>query len=345
MTNHPAVAEWVRRYFGSWWHAEFAPFGPGSADITVLVDVDHTRYEQIAAAVDAVPHETISYARKEMRLARTGGAVTAYSVDGVAYTVADNAIGIAGTDPGPVGSAACRLAREAVRGALARNGWVLLHASAVVRQGRAYLAFGTKGSGKTATALQLAHASGAALLANDRVFARPDADGTVVVLPWPAAGAVGLGLLDAAGWFDTVAAARDDLHSSTTAAVLQALARGHRQPVRDTEREHKAQLYPDQFTSLLGLPLATSGATTTLLFPTIDPHATPTIQPGGREVAVDDTFAGTEEDRYPNVFGLREPESDTAQDTLFRALDSLPRWTITLGHDVKANLAMLGEIE
>jgi hypothetical protein len=345
MSNEPAVVEWVRRYFGSWWHAELESSSPNLANVTVLAQLDHRQHDEVASAVDASPHETISYARTEMRYIRAGRAITAHSVDGVAYTVADGAIRIAGTDPGPVASAACRLTREALHGALAHDGWVLLHASAVVRDGRAYLAFGPKGSGKTATALQLASVTGGALLANDRVFARADVDGTVVVLPWPAAVAVGLGLLEAAGVYDVVAAARHEVHPSTTAEVLDALARGDRRPIRNAERERKVHLYPDQFTSLLGLPLATSGAASAVLLPTMVPVGGGAIlEVGGREIGTDDTFAGKEEDRYPNVFGLRHPETDTARDAVFRALNALPRWTITLTHDVTSNTAVLGEI-
>jgi hypothetical protein len=159
------------------------------------------------------------------------------------------------------------------------------------------------------------------------------------------AAAGGLGLLNAAGWYDPVAAARHELHASTTTAVLDALARGDRNPIRDTEREHKVQLYPDQFTSLLGLPLATSGAANALLFPTVNLAAGgASVAPGGREIGMDDTFAGREEDRYPNVFSLRDPESDAARDAVFRVLNALPRWTITLTHDIGSNTAVLGKI-
>ncbi|MFC8096976.1 hypothetical protein [Streptomyces sp. NPDC057363] len=79
----------------------------------------------------------------------------------------------------------------------------MLHASAVVQDGRTVLTFGGKGAGKTTTALALASRHGYGLLANDRVFVRPGERGGVDVLPWPSAAAVGLGLLEALGWFET----------------------------------------------------------------------------------------------------------------------------------------------
>lgn len=341
-TNHPGVAEWTRRYFGPWWRAE-----PVAADDTTAVDVmvagsvDRARYDEIVSTVHDGGFDTVLYARKDLYLNRTGTVITAYGEDQVGYVVSGGAIEIAGVDPVAVGSAACRLAREALRGALARAGWVLLHSSAVVRAGKAYLAFGTKGAGKTTVALQLAAATGGALLANDRVFARVDDAGLVTVLPWPAAAAIGLGLLDAAGWYDRVAAARHELHPSTTDAVHDALASGSRTPIHQQERELKPQLYPDQITGLLGVPLATGGTVATLLFPTITAVGEPGLTPGGRDLGADDTFSGKEEDRYPNVFDLRVPEPDQAREAVFRALNATPKLTAQLGHDVTANLTAL----
>lgn len=340
VANQPAVTEWAQRYFGSWWQAE--PAKPDvAAVVQVLAYVDAVRYHEIATTVDALPHDTTTYARKTLRLIQHGEALLAYGADDVAYNIRDGVIVIAGLDAGRVASASSRLAREALRGALARDGWVLLHASAAVHQGRAFIALGGKAAGKTSTVVQLAHANGWAVLANDRVFARPNGAGEIIVLPWPAAAAIGLGLLDAAGWYDRVAAARAELHSSTPAAVMQALARGHREPLHDSEREQKPQLFPDQLTSLLGLPLATSGHIAAVLFPTIAPGAIPTIKPGGRTLEMGDMFHGEIEDRYPNVFKLREPEPLSARDDLFRALNRLPRATLTLSHDIAANTAVL----
>jgi Isopentenyl transferase len=341
VANEPTVTDWAHRYFGSWWQAEPTAELRNRADVQVYANVDADRYREVTEVVNKFGYETISYARKDLYIAHTGPALVAYSADQVAYTIADGQIVIVGLDAGRVASASCRLAREALRGALARDGWVLLHASAAVDDDRAYLAFGRKAAGKTSTVVQIAQTNGWAVLANDRVFARPSADGDVEVLPWPAAAAIGLGLLDAAGWYSAVADARDKLHSSTTATVLKALAQGSREPLRDAEREHKAQLFPDQITSLLGLPLATNGRVAAVLLPTITPDAVPAVEPGGREVGMDDVFHSDIEDRYPNVFKLREPEPVSARNAVFRALNSLPRATVILGHDIVANAAAL----
>jgi hypothetical protein len=45
------------------------------------------------------------------------------------------------------------------------------------------------------------------------------------------------------------------------------------------------------------------------------------------------------------VFGLRAPEPHTTRDDLFRALNTVPRLTITLGHNVPVNMAALSTIQ
>jgi len=349
-SNSPAAVDWLIRYFSAWWQAE--PVCAGAhEDVTVRVDalVDQGCYEHISATVDGLAHTTVTYARQPLRVARQNGALLAHG-EGLAYRVgAEGHITIAVADPGlaeHAASAAGRLAREALRGALARDGWVLLHASAAVQDGRAILAFGGKGSGKTSTVLQLGRAYRWAALANDRLFARSGTNGAVELLPWPAAAAIGLGLLDAGGWYDAVAvaAASGELHSSTSKTALAALRAGARTPPHDGEREAKAQLYPDQFTSLLGLPLATTARAAALVFPAIDLNAAPTIHPGGRELHDDDTFAAATEDRYHNVFALRQPESTAARTAIFDRLHRLPRYTLTLSANLADNTPVLGGV-
>jgi hypothetical protein len=344
-TRHSGVADWVIRYFGSWWNTESSDNAGPDADSHVTAEVNPNRVRELTETVNTASADTVLYARKKMRVTRTGDVITAYSENDTAYTVTNTTIEVVGADPTEVGSAACRLVREALRGLLTREGWILLHASAVAdRDGRAYLALGGKGSGKTTTALQLTQATNAALLANDRVFARADSTGRVTVLPWPAAAAIGLGLLDAAGWYEHIAAHRHDLHPTTSHTIQTALANGHRNPILHQGRELKPQLYPDQITDLLGIPLATEGTAATLLFPSINPDSAPTLVPGGREITTDDTFAGREEDRYPNIFALRVPEPEAARTAVFDALNALPKLTVTLGHDPAANTALLKTI-
>lgn len=67
----------------------------------------------------------------------------------------------------------------------------LLNPPTVVRDGNAVLALGSKGAGKTTSALLLT-AHGHQLLANNRIFLHPT---TRALLPWPAAAALSLGLL------------------------------------------------------------------------------------------------------------------------------------------------------
>ncbi|MEK8146312.1 hypothetical protein NKH18_48845 [Streptomyces sp. M10(2022)] len=120
------------------------------------------------------------------------------------YDSAANRLVIVGAHAQSVAVAASRLARELIRGQLLRAGFHILHASCVVRNGRALLTFGPKGAGKTTTALLLAR-EGFELLANDRVFIRPE-DGGLQILPWPSAAAIGFGLLESTDLYEPLRA-------------------------------------------------------------------------------------------------------------------------------------------
>ena len=78
-----------------------------------------------------------------------------------------------------------RQCRELLLGDLLADGWLVLHASAVARDGRAWIFAGDKGSGKTTLALKLLGADlGFGYLANDRLLARVNADGAVQIKPY-----------------------------------------------------------------------------------------------------------------------------------------------------------------
>jgi hypothetical protein len=345
LSNTRNVTDWATRYFGSWWKALTTPAAP-CVDITVTADVNSDQFRALTTQVDSRRHETVLYARKPLRLTHIEGeGIIGYEQEGVGYRVdSPTNITIVGIDPDVVASASCRLAREALRGQLARNGWLLMHASAAVAPtGEALIALGNKGAGKTSTVLQLARACSWSVLANDRLFARVNT-GAVELLPWPAATAIGLGLLDALGWFDVAAAAHESLHSSTPSSVHEALVRGQRVPLFSDGREAKVQVFPDQITSLFRLPLAGSAVAAGLLFPSIAPDAVPRIAGVGRELTEKDTFVGETEDRYPNVWGLAFPAAASVHQAVFHSLNRLPRHALTLSHNITANADLLRKL-
>lgn len=358
ISHTPAVTGWALRYFGPWWNAVNMPLTDdrgGTGDGAVVVaEVDPRRFTQFADQVTGGPCEEISYAGASILLTRgDDGSVCALSPkDELAYRTEPGSgrILIVGTQEQPVCTAAARLAREAVRAILHRDGWTLLHVSAVVRDGHAVLSFGGKGAGKTATALLLARYCGWKLLANDRIFARVDPDG-VQILPWPAAAAIGLGLLDALGLYDLARErllAGEKLHPTQHERVTAALLAGHHAPLRAPDgRELKAQVFPDQLHSWFGVPLAASGHAAVLLFPTVDPGATAARAPRCRSLTEADFFGTQTEDRYPDIFGLnlaspatREQANALASEQLTR----LPHYPVALCHDVTANIHILNTI-
>lgn len=344
-----SVTDWARRYFGQWWHAsaETTPFGLP----LVEADVDPADVFDITQDVRACRHQTTTYANSPMLHRRTPGGVVlaAQPEEQLAYRY-DHAAGvlrIVGTEAMPVSLAAARLARELMRGLLMMDGWTVLHASAVTNpDGDTVLTFGPKGAGKTTVGLLLAR-TGWRLLANDRVFVKPSDTG-VRVLPWPSAAAVGLGLLDALGFYEPVAervAAGEELHPTQEQAVTDALRNGSRTPIRSAKgKELKAQFHPHQLVDWLGLVLATEGRGARLLFPSIIADATPAVLDEDRTLAESDFFTAKTEDRYPDVFELLPVCPDRDAQRVAACLAKLPRHALALGHDTDTNTALLTKV-
>ncbi|MFI1829088.1 hypothetical protein ACH41E_21940 [Streptomyces sp. NPDC020412] len=347
-----AVTGWSTRYFGPWWNATAADGGAREGQPAVFADVAPAELAQLTEVVLDQPHEKIPYAGSTLAHRReVDGTVTAAQPgQGLAfrYEPATGRLRVVGDGDTPVATAAARLARELLRGKLLADGWQILHASAAVRDGDTVLTLGGKGAGKTTTGLLLARA-GWSLLANDRVFIRPDdGDGSLRVLPWPAAAAIGLGLLDALGLYDGVrnrTLAGQSLHPTQHQRVTDALAEGSRTPLfNDKGKELKPQFFPDQLTTWLGMPLATEGRAARVLFPRISADTAPTVLDDGREPAASDFFTEGTEDRYPDVFGLLPIQTDggrAQRDDLAHRLSRLPGHGIALGHDTTANTAFL----
>jgi hypothetical protein len=350
----PAVTTgWARRYYAPSWGVTTVP-ADDATDIPGVAArlIDSDEYAALADRVTRAPHRDVTYARKSMLLADLDEAITAVCpAERLAYRShpENGTLHIAGCDSETLATAVARLAREMVRGQLIRDGWSLLHASAISRKDRVMLAFGGKGSGKTTTALTLTRTGEWDLLANDRVFVRAQ-DDRVRVLPWPSAAAVGLGLLNALGWYDIVRErllAGEALHPTQDTRVTDALLRGHRTPLRDGGRELKAQLWPVQFTEWFGVSLAQEGDAAALLFPQVDAA---TDQPRPTQSArslSDDDFMAKAEDRYPDIFQLVRAQIGGHDSSRARAaahLQALPHHGLTLTHDVDANAELLAAL-
>ncbi|MBX9395683.1 hypothetical protein K4749_19290 [Streptomyces sp. TRM72054] len=355
LSTDKVVTDWAERYAGPWWNA--APCDTESVCVAPLVvaEVDTDKYGDASLAVTQAPHTSTTYAKAQTLVARDekSGLIAAVSPSELLAYRSEPAAGrldIYGCDPEAVATASARLAREMVRGVLLRSGWSVLHASAVVQDGRAVLTFGQKGAGKTTTALALAARHGWELLANDRVFVRANADGGVDVLPWPSAAAVGLGLLDALGWFD-IARERmqcgEALHPTQDQRVTQALLTGDRTPLWDNDRELKAQVFPDQFGDWFGVPLATSGQAAALVFPRVVAGSAPIAMDECCGLTDHDFMTGRTEDRYPDIFDLVRVDgggTEVARHDVARILAALPHHPVVLGHDVAENADFLTKL-
>ncbi|MEU0275945.1 hypothetical protein [Streptomyces sp. NPDC006307] len=339
------VTDWAVRYFGTWWNAERVD----AADVdgpVVVADVDSGEVAALTGRVTGGQHAEVVYANDRMLYAVNGdGVVRAVQPDaGMAYRwePGQRRMTVFATEETAVATAAARLAREMVRGQLLHDGWQILHSSAVTRpDGSAVLSLGDKGAGKTTVGFLLARA-GWGLLANDRVFVRVE-DGAVRILPWPAAAAIGFGLLDAMGLYDTVRdrlRAGEQMHPTQHQRVTDALLADQREPLwKSSGRELKPQFFPDQLDTMLGMRLAREGRAAALLFPRITAGAVPAVSDEDRTVEDRDFFNAQTEDRYPDVFRLLPTGRPTAG--LADVLANLPHQALVLGHDTAANTALL----
>ncbi|MFF8990225.1 hypothetical protein ACF09H_09800 [Streptomyces sp. NPDC014983] len=356
MSAERAVTDWTARYFGQWWKATEVDAESVRAGSVVTADVSPVHYEDAALGVTEAVHTSTTYAKAQLLVARdeAAGVISAVSPkEELAYRSepAAGRLMIYGRETEPVATATARLAREVMRGQLLRDGWAVLHASAVVHESRVVLTFGQKGGGKTTTALALAARGGLGLLANDRVFVRPNDHGGVDVLPWPSAAALGLGLLDGLGWSDTVRERLErgeTLHPTQDVRVTKALLAGRREPLWEDGKELKTQVWPNQFPDWFGVPLATHGEAAALFFPRIEQDAEPALEEGVvRDLGYGDFMSGETEDRYPDVFGLARVDgggSAEARREVAHLLADLPHHSVVLGWDVTANAAFLAKL-
>lgn len=357
LSNRTEVTGWALRYFGPWWNAAPVNAAAVCAGAVLIADVDLAQYEELTRLVhDGRPTEAVDYAKHPLLVAQDGEDIIATSPEeGIAYrsTPSSGRLVLVGVGVLSLALAAARLARESIRGQLLREGWAVLHSSAVVRpdDGATLLAFGDKGAGKTTTALLLA-SHGWQLLANDRVLVRPTGERDVEVVPWPSAAALGLGLLKSLGWD---VGARDHLraggsfHPTQHESVTEALLAGDHTPLWETaKRERKVQVFPDQFPDLFDVPLATGGRAVGLLFPEIDADAAPDVVDGTRTLGEADFMSGATEDRYPDVFGQAQGVDgggrESARAEVASRLAVLPHRAVRLSHDIPASVALLEKV-
>ncbi|WP_329020823.1 hypothetical protein [Streptomyces sp. NBC_01601] len=348
------ITDWALRYFGGWWNATKAEVPmPNTGSIAeggalLLADVDSSRLADIETLVGDYDHDEVDYANARTLVARheDGAIYATQPAERLAYHYdpAASRLVIVGAHAEPVAVAASRLARELIRGQLLRAGFHILHASCVVRDGRALLTFGPKGAGKTTSALLLAR-SGFELLANDRVFIRSEDKG-LRILPWPSAAAIGFGLLDSTGLYEPLRARvliAEQMHPTQDQRVTDALHAGSKTPIWNAKgKELKPQFFPDQLSSILRMTLATQAHATALLFPQVDKDAEPQATPAPRALGEEDFFTGKTEDRYPDIFRLA-PDKPAPVTDLADRLALLPRRALVLNHDSNTSAELLAK--
>lgn len=349
-SDTPAVTDWITQYFGCWWTVQ--PTNPqvGTCSPGLHCHVDPDRFAAAQDDLNTRPHRVMEFARKPLHVAdSTDDTVCAVDpTEQVAYHTDADRTRLTLTATGSLGLclAAARITRELIRAQLEADGWAIMHASAAVRDSNATLALGPKGAGKTTTALLLT-TQGHRLLANDRVFLHPATRG---LLPWPAAAALGLGLLHAHGLLDGVRAqlaAGQHLHHTVDPAVTAAILNGHTSLLTDQHgRELKTQLFPHQLTGWLGLQLTRSATATALIFPRLEPDGEPRFDASARTVTSSDFFDPDHDERYPDFLRLTRISPDHRHQVWARTRDAVatvPHHSIVLTHDTTRSRQLLAQ--
>lgn len=136
------------------------------------------------------------------------------------------------------------------------------------------------------------------------------------------------------------------MHPTQDESVTQALLAGDPTPLWERGKEMKTQVFPDQFTSWFGVPLATGGEAAALVFPRIEAGAVPAVEETGRVLGRADFMSGATEDRYPDVFALLGVDgggTSAAREAVAQRLAKPPHHSVVLGHDVAANADFLAK--
>lgn len=105
-------------------------------------------------------------------------------------------------------------------------------------------------------------------------------------------------------------------------------------------------MFPDRFTALFGVELATDGRAAALLFPRVDAESSPDVVGDAVQALGDDDFmSGATEDRYPDIFelagGVDGGGLRSARGEVSARLAVLPHRTVRRSHDVPASVAAL----
>ncbi|WP_433892730.1 hypothetical protein [Streptomyces sp. CA-111067] len=331
------AATLVERYLAPWWSPKDLTTG-AEPTARVALQTDPQLYQLAVNAfleAPSPPREGRYAGRRVLHTTGPDGTVRAMAPDdGLAYHVRGTSVTVTGRNTKVVALAACRVAVDLVWGLMEAQGYTLLRASSATSGGKAVLALGP-GSGPSTTALLMAADHHYGLQATEAVFARVEADGTISTRPWASSIAVGLGLLDALGWYDIVRdrqARGDILHPGTYRQVRQALAEGRRIPLIGSRgQELTVHLFPDQVWHWFGVVPTHAATAAAVLVTAADTSLALPARSRAPTVNADDVLMPAPEGGDP--LGLRPLPPATHRvnaDRLVQALAALPHHSVDL---------------
>ena len=310
-----SIIAWVKDYIADWWDTKmtFSTIPPrfmgrlsDVQGISSFLQCPNTHLENV---------ETF-FGGAGQAWRKDDGVIVIVEDRGVSYSwnSTSREIVVTGKEASIVGLDLNRLVRAALTAELEQDGWLMLHASCVVDGDRGAIVVGSKGSGKTTTALGLASEQGFQLLANDRCFVKVE-QGRIRCLAWPGSVAVGLGLLNSLGWIDTLANSLGcsvPQHPSQSNEVVKRIMRRDSQPLFKGDREIKYEIMPRQLEEVFGIRLAREGYISQLVLPQFN-HNLAEVSP--QELIAENVLTGVG-DGYPNFLEAELLESRVSVDAM-----------------------------
>jgi hypothetical protein len=337
----PAHLAWLTEFLSP----HFQTASDAAADASVELSIDPDRYEhmlQRGPAQDGLRQDCFALDSHVISLpvwqtSDTETTVYDKSFEGF-YTVSSAgtiSVSMLGRKPEAIRIPLMRIVRELASNHATRRGGVFLHASAIVKKGRALVITGPKASGKTTLLLHLIQSGGAACMANDRVLVSFESQ-PPLLRGMPSIVTFREGTF---GWFPDVKQRLLESRYTSRLTLDEAAAPGL--PAARPWEDGRYGVSPAQFGRLADATFATSGPAAAILFPHITGNAGAIrLSELPRAAALErlraSVLGATTWRKSGELFasnGDHLPSDETLLDRCGRLLDEVPAFQCDLGLD------------
>lgn len=365
--NYEPALAWARDYLGSYFDLE--PGGDGGPMVAGLVNADlHAALMAALAGAEGEPARTHTSRltgpgpRWEWQTSRR------FHLDGdLTIQLLDQGGGIVVSDRGTEEFAfvaprsadearfePVRMVRELFIRQLEQQGYVVVHAGAVMLGDSAVVVCGPRGAGKTTLICGLLEYEGARFVSNVRTFLRVDAEGVADVVAWPWSVRIGFGTCAASaalrGWLEADRALTIPQKDWDVAGALESSFERYGGWPESGVIEAKAELTAAELATLMGTDVVSGAPAARLVFPELAPAAETAIaaeiEPSEAAARLQQQRAKVVDDVHADWLDLglesRNPESPGADSRLSRFAAACPAVRLPVGDARRAARAVAG---